>query len=168
MLPTYYKYWGKASRGFADDEICHLLPYHCLDVAAVGQILADRLGVSKHIAEKLKCQEKNIVPIIVFLCAVHDIGKFSDGFQNQIPELARSLRGKGLHAAYQEKHWSLGHRFWREYAGRVFSSDQNTILDHLDAWFSASSGHHGRPPSNAINAYFDTRIFPVDDAIDFI
>ncbi|MES9940168.1 MAG: HD domain-containing protein [Candidatus Thiodiazotropha sp. 6PLUC2] len=27
----YFKYWGKASR---EDDSYHLLPYHCLDVAA--------------------------------------------------------------------------------------------------------------------------------------
>lgn len=30
--PTYYRYWGKADR---DGVGYHLLPYHCLDVAAV-------------------------------------------------------------------------------------------------------------------------------------
>jgi CRISPR-associated endonuclease/helicase Cas3 len=34
---TYFKYWGKAEK--AEDGRTpgyHLLPYHCLDVAAVG------------------------------------------------------------------------------------------------------------------------------------
>jgi CRISPR-associated endonuclease/helicase Cas3 len=30
--PSYYKYWGKADK---DTGKYHLLPYHCLDVAAV-------------------------------------------------------------------------------------------------------------------------------------
>lgn len=168
MLKTYYGFWGKAGEGIDGDKICHLLPYHCLDVAAVGQILADKLGVANHIAQRFQCEKKDVMPIIVFLCATHDIGKFSDGFQNQLPELVKILRGKKLCAAYQDKHWSLGHRFWREYAGRVFDGDKDTVLDHLDSWFSASSGHHGRPPSYAINTYFDTTTFPVNDAIEFV
>ncbi len=32
-LPLYFKYWGKAEK---DGAGYHLLPYHCLDVAAVG------------------------------------------------------------------------------------------------------------------------------------
>lgn len=35
----YFKYWGKADRD--DPSRYHLLPYHCLDVAAVGWILLD-------------------------------------------------------------------------------------------------------------------------------
>jgi len=37
--PLYYKYWGKARKkedGSGFDY--HLLPYHCLDVAAVGKL----------------------------------------------------------------------------------------------------------------------------------
>lgn len=36
----YYKYWGKAGK---EDGSYHLLPYHCLDVAAVGYVLLNRL-----------------------------------------------------------------------------------------------------------------------------
>ncbi len=32
-LKSCYRYWGKAEK---DGEGYHLLPYHCLDVAAVG------------------------------------------------------------------------------------------------------------------------------------
>lgn len=32
-LPSYFRYWGKAEK---DGTAYHLLPYHCLDVAAVG------------------------------------------------------------------------------------------------------------------------------------
>lgn len=34
---TPLKYWGKAGYGTGKMTV-HLLPYHCLDVAAVGQI----------------------------------------------------------------------------------------------------------------------------------
>ena len=32
FMAGYFRYWGKAER---DGERYHLLPYHCLDVAAV-------------------------------------------------------------------------------------------------------------------------------------
>ena len=32
-LKSYYRYWGKAEK---DGPGYHLLPYHCLDVAAVA------------------------------------------------------------------------------------------------------------------------------------
>jgi CRISPR-associated endonuclease/helicase Cas3 len=31
----YYKYWGKACADEGQDNSYHLLPYYCLDVAAV-------------------------------------------------------------------------------------------------------------------------------------
>lgn len=164
----YLKYWGKAEKRQDGVWECHLLPYHCLDVAAAGMFLADRLGIAEHIAKKIGCDKSEIMPIITFLCAVHDIGKFSDGFQNQIPALVNTLRGISLNAAYQEKHWSLGHLFWREYVDKVFCGDKYTILDFLDAWFSASSGHHGRPPKPEINPFFDVKKFPVKEAIEFV
>lgn len=33
MNKSYFQYWGKAEK---DGPGYHLLPYHCLDVAAVG------------------------------------------------------------------------------------------------------------------------------------
>jgi CRISPR-associated endonuclease/helicase Cas3 len=35
-LKSYYRYWGKAEK---DGLGCHLLPYHCLDVAAGNQVI---------------------------------------------------------------------------------------------------------------------------------
>jgi len=37
MSKAYYKYWGKAKKREDGGWDCHLLPYHCLDVAAVGK-----------------------------------------------------------------------------------------------------------------------------------
>jgi len=36
-VPLYFRYWGKAER---DGVRYHLLPYHCLDVAAMGRMEA--------------------------------------------------------------------------------------------------------------------------------
>lgn len=164
----YLKYWGKAKQKQNGTWECHLLPYHCLDVAAIGRYLADRLGIAEHVAQKLGCKKSEILPVISFLCAAHDIGKFSNGFQNQIPALVTKLRGVNLNTAYQEKHWSLGYSFWREYADKIFVGDKHIIAYCLDAWFSASSGHHGKPPAPEINSYFDVRQFPAEEAIKFI
>jgi len=141
----YYRYWGKAD--VIDRNCYHPVVYHCLDVAAVGMGLAKRLGLSRHFAERLVGEEQEILRYIAFLCAIHDVGKFSDGFQNQRPDLVHVLRGISLKAAYQEKHWSSGYRFLCENAGRIFDGDALTICDFLGSWFSASSGHHGRPPA---------------------
>lgn len=38
----YFNYWGKARKEDEAGEPYHLLAYHSLDVAAVGQVLLDR------------------------------------------------------------------------------------------------------------------------------
>jgi hypothetical protein len=48
--PLYYKYWGKARKKEDGAYEWHLLPYHCLDLAAVGSgtictIPSERKGV---------------------------------------------------------------------------------------------------------------------------
>lgn len=164
----YLNYWGKARRRQNGTLEYHLLPYHCLDVAAVGQYLSDQLGIAEYIARKLGCKKTELISTLTFLCLVHDIGKFSDGFQNQIPELVKELKGKSLNIAYREKHYLLGYLFWREYADKAFGGDKNTILDFFDAWFSASAGHHGKPPVAEINSYFDIKQFPVAEAVSFV
>ncbi|MDP2906154.1 MAG: CRISPR-associated helicase Cas3' [Candidatus Omnitrophota bacterium] len=167
-MKAYFRYWGKAEK---EGNKYHPLVYHSLDVAAVGMRLADRLGIAKQIARRLSCNEKEIIPFITFLCAIHDIGKFSDGFQNQRPDMVLILRRVVLNAVYQEKHWSLGYRFLRENAGRIFDCDALTICDFLGSWFSASSGHHGRPPVQIMAAMPLVTQFPAEvanDAIEFI
>lgn len=37
-VPSYYRYWGKAKPAEGAGAHCHMLPYHCLDVAAVGTV----------------------------------------------------------------------------------------------------------------------------------
>jgi CRISPR-associated endonuclease/helicase Cas3 len=64
----YLKYWGKA--GFLFDKYsCHLLPYHCLDVAAVGRFLLDpEKPLCRHLAARLKvCPDW----LKIFLCFVY-------------------------------------------------------------------------------------------------
>ncbi|MBU2103269.1 MAG: hypothetical protein KKF80_07710 [Candidatus Omnitrophica bacterium] len=39
-MNTYFKYWGKARKKEDGRWDYHLLPYHCLDVAAVEAIVS--------------------------------------------------------------------------------------------------------------------------------
>jgi CRISPR-associated endonuclease/helicase Cas3 len=52
----FYQYWGKSSRKlFIDDKPdFHLLPYHCLDVAAVAQVWFEN---DPQLCEKLETGE---------------------------------------------------------------------------------------------------------------
>lgn len=49
----YFSYWGKAASDDGNAE-CHLLPYHSLDVAAVGwYLLAPEKALTQQLANQL-------------------------------------------------------------------------------------------------------------------
>ena len=106
--PLYYQYWGKASK---EDNSYHLLPYHCLDVAAVGYLL---LAPDKPLCQKLATQ-LNVKPewlrdFFVLCLALHDLGKFSRPFQGLRQGLSDDLVKEIKRMPYEERHDSLG--FW--------------------------------------------------------
>lgn len=167
---NYYRYWGKAS-GDKEEMKYHLLVYHSLDVAAVGVELCKANFLSKQFCEVLNIQSEVFYDVVGFLCGAHDVGKFSEGFQNVRPDLYKILNGKRSSAGYQEKHGSLGYRFLREYMPTFLKINKDILLDYFDSWFSASAGHHGRPPENQMNPYPVSRQFSsqgIEDAQMFL
>lgn len=170
MSKGYYKYWGKASKN-KEEMKYHLLVYHSLDVAAVGVELCRGKLLSKKFIEALNIKQEVFLDVIGFLCAVHDVGKFAEGFQNLRPDLFKLLNAKESAAVYQEKHVSLGYRFLCEHMPVVLAMDKDTFLDLMASWLSASAGHHGRPPENEMNAYPVLRQFSeqgIEDAQIFL
>ncbi len=164
----YYKYWGKTGTHEENGDVWHLLPYHSLDVAAVGKILGESMGIFDYFSKRLSCHKEEIKAFIIFMCAIHDIGKFSEGFQNLCPDLFKILQNKSSRAVYQEKHWSIGYSFLLENADRIINRDRFDILDYLGSWFSAVSGHHGRPPITRLGIAFDPNQFAMEEATTFM
>lgn len=141
------RYWGKADQGYADEPKWHPLAYHCLDVAACGEVLLNHQPAWLENMERLSGIERATLSTwIVFLLAIHDIGKFGDGFQT-LPKNPFGLRAK---VAYDVRHDTLGYA---------------VLMDHLPAWLgcpelaqrggnllrlwvASVTGHHGRPPKN--------------------
>ncbi len=155
MNELYNCYWGKASK---EDGSYHLLPYHCLDVAAVGQILLMQSPrLLKRLSQLTGMSEELFIRWIVFFLALHDLGKFADGFQNLRPDILLKLQGRESKCGYSERHDSLGYFLWYESlryefkeigilknisTGRRKSSQEEAIK----FWMRAVTGHHGQPP----------------------
>ena len=110
---TYYRYWGKAqAKGMAVE--CHLLPYHNLDVAAVGWLLLspDR-PLTQRLALQLDLKPEQLRNLLVFWLGLHDIGKFSRAFQGLFqPTSNVSLAPPAVQYAYTERHDRLGAVVW--------------------------------------------------------
>jgi CRISPR-associated endonuclease/helicase Cas3 len=155
-MNSFYRYWGKARADTQDGPQYHLLPYHCLDVAAAGRVLLQRQPLlHRQLSEITEIPHDSLLAWITLLLALHDLGKFSDSFQNQRPDLFKQLQQRSTTAPY-ERHDLLGFQCSRELVLRVFReattdanqlglSDQD-LWDILEPWLSAVMGHHGQPP----------------------
>ena len=81
-FPAYFRYWGKARPQDADGPRWHPLPYHALDVAAVGLALLDadsRLG--PRLSELAALPAEAVRRWLFLALALHDLGKFAPAFQ---------------------------------------------------------------------------------------
>lgn len=146
---NYWNYWGKA-RPADGEPAFHRLVYHSLDVAAVGRIYLEQSPAFLDMCcSRLQCTREGFLSWASFFLALHDLGKFSDTFQSQIPDLVRQLQGRDAGAKnYTERHDTLGFLAWKDLV-------RDGILDNIgmtDArreivyWMRAVCGHHGMPP----------------------
>lgn len=174
----YYKYWGKASR---EDGGYHLLPYHCLDVAAVGYVLLEK---HHHLRDSLArltgLDERSTEYWLPFLLSLHDIGKFSASFQGLRADIFGSLQSRQWARADSPRHDNLGFMLWRQslrehsrQLGLLPKSDGESLLTRnrpngFEFWMQAVIGHHGVPPKQEgmCGDYFEAR--DIDAASEFV
>ncbi len=164
---SYFQYWGKARPSSVDTEPYHLLPYHCLDVAAVAYVYLGRHpSFRQHLMAVTGIDsEERLLAWLAFWVALHDLGKFSEAFQGQRPDLFLRLRQREPRTAklYRLRHDSLGMLFWREVLSEEaaercwFGPETKLLLHGLDGWARAVTGHHGQPPeaSTGWTQHFD-------------
>jgi len=168
LCKTFFNYWGKAQKG--DSGAYHLLPYHSLDVAAVGlQLLQQHTGLRKRIAVLLGTDEVTCIQLVAFFLACHDVGKFSEGFQNLRRDIFAQLRERPSDQQYRLRHDSLGHLLWQDYLRRDLLNHRWFSLGDrrearrweaiLDQWAYTVTGHHGKPPeimgNHSADDYFE-------------
>ncbi|BAK75520.1 CRISPR-associated helicase Cas3 [Pseudogulbenkiania sp. NH8B] len=170
--PAYWRYWGKTR----PDGEYHLLPLHALDVAAVLAALlpgqSARLG---RMAEELGWPESALRDTLVFLTALHDLGKFSRAFQGLVPNLSPDLMPADDRKVYGPRHDTLGYWLWcRALATRCLAlplgaaePDEVWPPEGATGWFgwlAVVCGHHGQPPQGlaACPSRVDNWFFPED------
>jgi CRISPR-associated endonuclease/helicase Cas3 len=146
-------FWGKA-RPLDPDRgpTWHPLPYHCLDVAAVGEALLTRQrGLRQSLSGLLGLSSEETVSVVCFLLCLHDIGKFAKKFQ---------AKESALYPACFDDDPSRVPAGYDHGAGglRLFDADDGGL--HLPSgsnrrmWrplVSAVVGHHGAPPQPVFN-----------------
>lgn len=143
----------------------HLLPFHCLDVAAVGiAYLRQSSSLLKSCCQLLNCSEQAFISWSAFLLALHDLGKFSEAFQSQRADLISLLQGRApnLSKQYSERHDSLGFWLWEndlvddDVLRKIGIEDTRKTRRALKCWLQAVTGHHGMPPKSTgtVDFYF--------------
>ena len=149
LMESYFSYWGKAGR---DDDEYHLLPYHCLDVAAVGQtLLTNNASLRQKFAAITGLDEITCTRWLVLFLAFHDIGKFSESFQNLRSDLLELLQTTKSRKNYTVRHDSMGNVLLKtslENEAFLFPPE-SSFDDWQDVVMSVVrpfTGHHGVPP----------------------
>lgn len=103
------RYWGKAKPETSSGPQWHSLVYHSLDVAACGRKLLEAdIQRRQRLARLSSLREEVLLAWLSFLLAIHDLGKFSDGFQNLRSDLLQALQGRSTRVNYDERHDTLG------------------------------------------------------------
>lgn len=160
--PSYFKYWGKAKKVTEESgHDYHLLPYHCLDVAAVGKVLLNvDKPLTKDLAHLLDVTPKQIQDLLVFFLVLHDLGKFASAFQQLYTAHNNTLIKVDSCSQYNGKeyrHDRMGLYFWLYLQDDVFSMlldiDEFNKRDRKQLNISKSFmvlmdcmlGHHGQP-----------------------
>jgi len=152
--PLYYQYWGKA-RPNADKEEgpdYHLLPYHCLDVAAVGYLLLDpKKPLCQQVAAQLAVEPEWLQSWYRFCLMLHDLGKFCRAFQNLAPNLSPLLVSLDSKCVYDKRHDTLGFALWdvclRKKLTQLIPTEYARVFE---GWLEVVCGHHGKPPEKTL------------------
>ena len=147
------RFWGKAR---PVDPECgprwHPLAYHSLDVAAVGgALLANERGYGPSFSRLLGLPREDVEPLVCYLLALHDIGKFAKKFQAKAPShYPDCFDGDPASLAAHYDHGAGGLRLFNV-AAEAFKLPGGTRSRRWRPLISAVTGHHGAPPEPRIS-----------------
>lgn len=166
MKPSYFQYWGKTKPEADIGPAYHLLPYHCLDVAAVGWFwLAPDTPVCKQLAMRLQVEPEWLQRWFTFSLVLHDLGKFARAFQGLRTDLSDELVKPNSRMTYSERHDSLGFALWRDVLqdklAQHFPANELAWIRKIDPWLEIVTGHHGIPPK--LDSFRLGNFFEADD-----
>lgn len=150
------QYWGKAKKG--DEVEYHLLPYHCLDVAAVGFLMLDAdKPLARTLSDFLDIPPELLQSLFTYLLSLHDLGKFSSAFQSLFGGGKMLITGESekLYEGKNFRHDMLGNYFWQRFKkedcivypcfNNVQGRDRKRLLKSLSILMECTLGHHGKP-----------------------
>ncbi|GAB3029545.1 CRISPR-associated helicase Cas3' [Bowmanella dokdonensis] len=172
MVPdVIFRYWGKANSSAEEGPQYHLLPYHCLDVAAVGhRLLSDGSKLAQDIAEFLEIEIGQLQQMFVFALLLHDLGKFAAAFQclKHFPDSHLiSYDKRPVYDAKHGRHDMLGavllfqllEQELLDFEIDLGLCDDEESEDFLFLLLDVSMGHHGKPIKRNTDRVEQKRLF---------
>ncbi len=151
MHKSYFRYWGKSrakdiSGKPIENPDYHLLPFHSLDVAAVGYELLSPSGpYNSVLAQQLEVDGEWLQNWFSFCLALHDLGKFCSGFQQQCAGLSDRLVQEPKPYSYNLRHDALGYLLLKEINNLPKKIDNQWLSTKNQRWLNITVGHHGKP-----------------------
>lgn len=139
-IPPYMQYWGKAKKGSDSEEGAdyHLLPYHCLDVAAVADVwLHKSPTLLNQIAHQMQTEPDHARRILLFFILLHDLGKYDARFQNFCEDTRLLLQSSDFEVYPDLTYYSHGSCGYKQFC-KEFSEDFGA-----NEAMKAVAGHHG-------------------------
>jgi len=112
-----------------DEGIEHPALYHMLDVAAVAEEILRSIKIDQ------AYRQKGLIDALVYLTALHDLGKLNDGF--------RSMLREGVFQG--RRHWEITEIHLGNNANILEEILKPERDERLWPLISATAGHHGRP-----------------------
>ncbi len=164
-VPSYFKYWGKTEK---DTGRYHLLPYHCLDVAAVAAALWDASpAIRRAFRLNNSIPDEQLRAWLLFFIALHDYGKYEVRFQLRVKPICLFLYPEAESYSHLPSvldckkyyHGEGGLSWFMQDNAHIFGYESSAThgYDFLDnpeyqstgqwdawkPWIEAVTGHHG-------------------------
>lgn len=149
-MSSYLKFWGKARGERNGEPATHPVAYHGLDVAAAADaLLRANPRMLTRITASLGTTEDNARNCLVALIALHDIGKFAEAFQWNVPEAwPRDVLGGDWRFGGGAHHTAVALELFGRLDLAVLYSpafDGKGWDDGLTALWAGVACHHGKP-----------------------
>ncbi len=139
--------WAKTGRN-EDRHLHGTLSVHLSDTAEMARMLWRRWlpeATKRYVQQQLGLGTEEAETLLVWLAAMHDIGKATPSFQSKVDDLAEAVRVTGLFIPRQCENYS--HAFMGEVLVHSWLVGKGWTDKGAQGYASVVGGHHGGNPS---------------------
>jgi CRISPR-associated endonuclease/helicase Cas3 len=146
-MTHFLNFWGKAQPAEGVLQTWHPAACHCLDVAAAAEaLLTSNVAMVDRVAQVCGWAVEDVIQVVVFLVALHDVGKFSRSFQAKAADHWPACLGP-FRDIPGPRHDAVGLELLHDddILDVLLDVFLNWKDEQIELLFAAVAGHHGRP-----------------------